>query len=177
MFLGHLPHFHYISQEDSENSEYSENDTASETDGDNESSSSHRPLGKKQSNSKKRKRHSNITDSEENDKPYACARCNECFTKLHYLKQHLSAECGQGLIATESPSKQLRSAGDSFYGAATIKPYTCRFCRRSFVGLQSLMNHIQMVHNGEKPFKCDLCDVMFTLRCNMLRHKRKIHKT
>ena len=44
------------------------------------------------------------------------------------------------------------------------KPFECEICDVQFVLKEKLNEHIASVHEGKKPFKCDKCESCFTLK-------------
>ena len=42
-----------------------------------------------------------------------------------------------------------------------------------FVGKADLMRHISNVHEGNKPYKCEICDMMFSQKGNMKKHVKQ----
>ena len=36
--------------------------------------------------------------------------------------------------------------------------------------------HVASVHEGKKPFKCDICDRSFSLKSHMNRHVASVHE-
>ncbi|KAL4003527.1 Zinc-finger double domain family protein [Acanthocheilonema viteae] len=75
------------------------------------------------------------------------------------------------------PMKELRNS----HGITTMandikarkKQFKCCVCDRELGSAGSLYNH-KKIHIDEK-HKCDLCNKVFTLRCNLERHKRTTH--
>ncbi|XP_058507923.1 zinc finger protein 287-like [Solea solea] len=48
----------------------------------------------------------------------------------------------------------------------------CRFCRKRFKKDSALIQHVDEVHTGEKPFKCPQCDKEFNRRDHLSVHSR-----
>ena len=40
--------------------------------------------------------------------------------------------------------------------------YNCPLCDQSFVEKEDLMEHVNLVHDGKKRFKCQICEHSFT---------------
>ncbi|WAR18149.1 ZFP26-like protein, partial [Mya arenaria] len=49
------------------------------------------------------------------------------------------------------------------------KPYTCRYCQKSFAKSGNLTSH-ERIHTGEKPYQCQVCQKRFNQRSNMRSH-------
>merc|ERR1712241_188156 len=52
----------------------------------------------------------------------------------------------------------------------------CGFCGVTFGGRSYLKKHIIAVHEGIKPFECDVCKKKFALKINMKSHIREVHE-
>ncbi len=50
------------------------------------------------------------------------------------------------------------------------KPYKCDVCDMLFIMKHALNRH-KKTHTGEKPYKCDVCGKMFTAAQSMIAHK------
>ena len=48
-------------------------------------------------------------------------------------------------------------------------------CDKTFTRRSDLKRHILNIHEGIKPFKCDLCPVTFSQITNLRDHYRKMH--
>ena len=54
------------------------------------------------------------------------------------------------------------------------KGVKCDVCGKVFAQQRHLDSHM-LVHTGERPYKCDLCDSSYTLKSSLVRHTRKTH--
>ena len=53
--------------------------------------------------------------------------------------------------------------------------FSCDNCGKKFAYKQSLLRHVQAVHNGVK-FQCDLCDASYSQVNNLKNHKKYNHE-
>ena len=51
----------------------------------------------------------------------------------------------------------------------------CAMCDKTFTRRSDLKRHILNIHEGIKPFRCDLCPVSFSQITNLRDHYRKQH--
>ena len=54
------------------------------------------------------------------------------------------------------------------------KPFKCDVCEMQFTQLHHLSAH-KRIHNGEKPFKCDVCDKQFSVSSTLRRPSKNSH--
>ena len=45
-------------------------------------------------------------------------------------------------------------------------PVVCEVCNKVYVSNRVLMVHVQSVHEGLRPYKCEYCDATYTQRGN-----------
>ena len=56
------------------------------------------------------------------------------------------------------------------------KPFKCNICDTGFSYKGHLNVHFESVHNGKKPFKCNICDASFSRRDSLKRHNKSVHE-
>ncbi|XP_022218550.2 zinc finger protein 226-like isoform X2 [Drosophila obscura] len=85
--------------------------------------------------------------------PYSCKYCGQrfdnCIKRLRHERQH--KECPD------------------------IRPHVCPVCGKAFQLKRALRMH-EIVHTGEQPFHCEVCDVHFNRKSSLQTHNRsKLH--
>ena len=58
--------------------------------------------------------------------------------------------------------------------SGSSKSYECELCKKKFSDRNHLARH-QIVHTGERPFKCEVCGTLFTTQHSKNRHVRRAH--
>jgi KRAB domain-containing zinc finger protein len=56
------------------------------------------------------------------------------------------------------------------------KPFKCNICDATFAKNSNMKNHFSAVHEGKKPFKCIICDATFSENRNMKNHFSEVHE-
>jgi len=74
--------------------------------------------------------------------------------------------------ANENSSFVCNAAG---VAAKPKKRHACHLCPKTFGWTTDLKRHL-LIHTGERPFKCTLCNATFTRNFLLQKHKTKIHQ-
>ena len=53
-----------------------------------------------------------------------------------------------------------------------LKPFKCDICISLFASKAKLKSHVASVHYKEKPFKCDFCEANFSNKPNFISELR-----
>ncbi|XP_060092013.1 zinc finger protein 131 isoform X1 [Heteronotia binoei] len=91
------------------------------------------------------------------EKPFECPNCHERFARNSTLKCHLTA-CQSGAGAKKGRKKL----------------YECQVCNSVFNSWDQFKDHL-VIHTGDKPNHCTICDVWFMQGSELRRHLQEIH--
>uniref|UniRef100_A0A2D4P9D4 Zinc finger protein 131 n=2 Tax=Micrurus TaxID=8634 RepID=A0A2D4P9D4_MICSU len=91
------------------------------------------------------------------EKPFECPNCHERFARNSTLKCHLTA-CQSGAGAKKGRKKL----------------YECQVCNSVFNSWDQFKDHL-VIHTGDKPNHCTICDVWFMQGSELRRHLQDIH--
>ncbi|XP_075039751.1 zinc finger protein 131 isoform X2 [Mixophyes fleayi] len=91
------------------------------------------------------------------EKPFECPNCHEHFARNSTLKCHLSA-CQYGVGAKKGRKKL----------------YECQVCNSVFNCWDQFKDHL-VLHTGDKPNHCTLCDLWFMQGSELRKHLRDTH--
>ncbi|XP_060046987.1 zinc finger protein 131 isoform X2 [Erinaceus europaeus] len=91
------------------------------------------------------------------EKPFECPNCHERFARNSTLKCHLTA-CQTGVGAKKGRKKL----------------YECQVCNSVFNSWDQFKDHL-VIHTGDKPNHCTLCDLWFMQGNELRRHLSDIH--
>ncbi|XP_065516758.1 zinc finger protein 131-like isoform X2 [Lathamus discolor] len=91
------------------------------------------------------------------EKPFECPNCHERFARNSTLKCHLAA-CQSGAGARKGRKKL----------------YECQVCNSVFNSWDQFKDHL-VIHTGDKPNHCTLCDLWFMQGSELRRHLKDMH--
>ncbi|XP_066195927.1 zinc finger protein 131 isoform X2 [Sylvia atricapilla] len=91
------------------------------------------------------------------EKPFECPNCHERFARNSTLKCHLTA-CQSGAGAKKGRKKL----------------YECQVCNSVFNSWDQFKDHL-VIHTGDKPNHCTLCDLWFMQGSELRRHLKEMH--
>lgn len=102
--------------------------------------------------------------------------CNYNRQPHHQQQQQQQKSVGNaGAVRTSKLSLSVLHASQTSNLANTKRDFCCHRCGRRFASSSDFRRHL-VVHTGEKRFRCPQCDARFSLKHNMVRHLRHIHK-
>mmetsp|Transcript_9419 Transcript_9419/g.15230 ORF Transcript_9419/g.15230 Transcript_9419/m.15230 type:complete len:451 (-) Transcript_9419:1010-2362(-) len=92
-------------------------------------------------------------------KPFACPVCNERFSEMDALRNHVKT-------GTHNSSANANPF--------SLRPFVCPLCSKSFDNKYNLKRHM-MIHTGEKPYGCKQCGKRFNQRSTLAQHEKRMH--
>lgn len=106
------------------------------------------------------------------ERPYACTECDEKFNRKRSLRDHkLSSHSQEKNFVCDvcQMSFSTRSLLYSHRRKHNTGRYPCSECPKSFARAFDLRIHA-VLHTGEKPYICDICNKNFATRQNYNHH-------
>jgi len=70
--------------------------------------------------------------------------------------------------------KSFNSAEDLNLHKSSHNKYTCELCHAKFRSNTDLIRHSRQ-HTGEKPHKCEICNISYSRKSTLTRHKNFVH--
>lgn len=84
------------------------------------------------------------------ERPFECDQCSWKFTQKTHLNRHIRT-------VHDKVPRERNSEGSN-------APVVCEVCNKVYVNSRVLLVHIQSVHEGLRPYKCEYCDATYTQR-------------
>ncbi|XP_031635441.1 zinc finger protein 160-like [Contarinia nasturtii] len=111
------------------------------------------------------------------EKPYRCDICRKEFTRMEHMKQHKVTHIEQvpyHCLGCFNGFSQ-KTEKDAHEKACKNRRYECHICKKFVTSKKfNLKEHIR-THNGEKPFRCEICMKRFTRKICLKTHLDTIH--
>jgi len=119
-------------------------------------------------------------------KLHTCELCGTSFKQKPHLKSHIkhvhegvkrikidrnmNVQCGKcGKLCFNQQSLQIHEKTHTG-SLAERKIFTCNFCSAAFTTAQNLKGHVKSVHEGVKPYSCQICDRKFAYKDTLEAH-------
>ncbi|KAL0858413.1 hypothetical protein ABMA27_012292 [Loxostege sticticalis] len=115
---------------------------------------------------------------------FPCPMCNKGYpTKEsmqdHFNYQHLGKTahkcpvCEKPLASRANVEKHMMRV----HGKKKEKPrnHVCNVCRKAFTDKKALNQHL-VIHSGERPLSCDVCQQTFKHKASLYTHRKRVHK-
>ncbi|XP_031639593.1 zinc finger protein 184-like, partial [Contarinia nasturtii] len=108
------------------------------------------------------------------EKLYRCDSCRKEFTSMQNLKRHKVSHINEFQFHCRGCLKGFlqKDNQEAHEKVCKLRRYECHICKKFVtVGRTQLKQHMRK-HNGEKPYRCEICMKSFTQKINMKRHTR-----
>ncbi|XP_058815768.1 Krueppel homolog 1-like isoform X2 [Topomyia yanbarensis] len=107
---------------------------------------------------------------------FRCEQCNINFGSKSAHTSHMKSHAKQlqqlGMTEGGKLVSTKTVAAMAIQGtAASVDPYQCDVCKKTFAVPARLVRHYR-THTGERPFECDFCHKMFSVKENLQVHRR-----
>lgn len=118
-------------------------------------------------------------------KPFACHLCNKRYVVKNELSNHIVSHsnghpgkcyyCGEEYKWRRAMEVHLTEVHNvTIHRVSRVRNCLCNVCGKGFYSKTLLERHMPM-HTGEKPFKCKVCEMVFSYKDSVVRHINKIH--
>lgn len=113
------------------------------------------------------------------EKPFRCEICQKGFTSIQQFRKHRVTHinefpfycriCFSGFFQKCEKETHEKSC--------KMRRYECHMCKKCVtMYITNLKRHMQ-IHNGKKPFQCEVCKMVFSSRIYLKKHVDIIHTT
>lgn len=106
------------------------------------------------------------------ERPYTCNTCDKAFNQTSVLKRHMRAHTRNHSHHT---CKKCSISDCSQLNVTAVhngrRPYSCEICDKAFKHPSDLKKHLR-IHTGERPYSCNACDKTFNQSSVLKRHMR-----
>ena len=120
-------------------------------------------------------------------KPFQCLNCPESFISKYDLNIHNKSvhggagpqkclECDFSCTRKEMLVRHVKTEHEGIKLEKRKTNLPCNLCDTEFTDLPSFKEHINSVHDGNKPHKCTVCDQSYFLRYSLKTHIARIHE-
>ena len=105
------------------------------------------------------------------ERPYSCNTCDKAFNQNSVLKRHMRVHTEKHLC--HMCKKCLSDCSHPKITAVHNgqRPYSCEVCDKAFKHPSDLKKHLR-IHTGERPYSCNTCDKAFNQSSVLKRHMR-----
>ena len=101
----------------------------------------------------------------EGSKKFMCDECGVTFWRNSNLRKHVKDTHAEKNFGCASCSYKTVHERSLKYHIESVhegkEPYKCNICNKGFSGEKNLKNHILTVHEDKKPFNCVICHLRF----------------
>jgi len=110
------------------------------------------------------------------EKPYTCDQCGKTFRTGSDLSIHLKSHSGgyKCELCPQYSFAALRGLNDHKMIHTGERPYECDVCQKKFITSSALKSH-KKVHSDIKAFSCEQCEAQFRFRQGLLNHIERKH--
>lgn len=106
---------------------------------------------------------------------FMCSVCDKKFTSKHTLEVHIQRHIGAKPFSCSQCPMRFVTRAEVRVHAAThnkIQNHVCEICGSRFTRKVSLVNHVKVVHTGERRYPCNICPLKFSTSDHLKRHMR-----